>query len=177
MLGAGSPEEVRLAARREHEVVSVDGPAVAECYRPCIRVGRAHVGLHHLDRVVMLVQLAEVVLDIDAGELEGRHLIEQRQELVIVVPVDQRDPRMVWVLRQLVRTPEPGEPAPDDDDVRLLHHHDPSFTEMPQRPRHDPPGSSRMTSVPVRNALAGHVIGSIATPCRRRSTGSSVSPV
>ena len=123
VLGAGRAEEVRLASRREHQVVAVDRSAVVERHRPGIRVGRGHIGLHYLDRIVLLVQLAEVDLYIDAGELEGRHLIEQRQELVVVVPVDQRDPRMVRVLRQLVGAPEPGEPTPDDDDVRLLHHH------------------------------------------------------
>ena len=142
-----------------------------------IRIGRSHIGVHHLDRIVPPIELGEIDLHVGAGKLEGRHLIEERLELVVVVPVDQRDPRMVRVLRQLVRTAEPCEPTPDDDDVRLLHHHDPSSTEMPHRPRHDRPGSSRITSTPERNAFGGHVIGSIAIPCRRRSSGSSVSPV
>jgi hypothetical protein len=48
---------------------------------------------------------------------------------------------------------------------------------IPHRPDHEAPASSRMTSWPDRNAFGGQVIGSMAIPCRRRSGGSSVSPV
>jgi MFS family permease len=47
---------------------------------------------------------------------------------------------------------------------------------MPQRPVHDAPGSRATRSVPLRKASGGHVIGSMAIPCRRRSAG-RVSPV
>ena len=48
---------------------------------------------------------------------------------------------------------------------------------IPHAPDHEAPGSSRITSTPDANAFGGHVIGSIATACRRRETGSRVSPV
>ena len=177
MVSARGAEEVCLAPAREHQVVAVDRSAVVERHRPRVGVGRGYVALHELDRIAPSEKLGEIDRHVVAGQLESCYLIEQRQELMVVVPVDQRDPSVVGMLRQLVRAPEPGESTSDDDDVRLLHHHDPSATEMPQRPRHDPPGSSSIRSTPVRNALGGHVIGSIAMPARRRDAGSSVSPV
>ena len=48
---------------------------------------------------------------------------------------------------------------------------------IPHAPDHEAPGSSRITSTPDANAFGGHVIGSIATACRRREAGSRVSPV
>ncbi len=48
------------------------------------------------------------------------------------MPVDQRDARVVRVLRELVDAPEPGEAAPDDKHMRLLHDYGASSTEIPQ---------------------------------------------
>ena len=51
-------------------------------------------------------------------QLRGRHLVEQRLELVVVVAVDQRDAHVV-VLGQPPRAADAGEAAADDDDVAL----------------------------------------------------------
>src|SRR5262249_52735005 len=46
----------------------------------------------------------------------GRHLVQQRLELVIVVAIDQRDPDVI-VVGQLLRAAKPGESAADNHDV------------------------------------------------------------
>ena len=48
---------------------------------------------------------------------------------------------------------------------------------IPQAAVHSCPGSSTTRSRPERNASGGQVIGSMASPCRRRSTAPIVSPV
>src|SRR5690606_2322731 len=46
----------------------------------------------------------------------GGHLVQQRLEGVMVVPVDQHD--VGWRTRQRAHGPQPGEPTADDDDAR-----------------------------------------------------------
>ena len=56
-------------------------------------------------------QLAQRVRDVARRELRGRHLVEQRLELVVVVAVDQRDAHVV-VLGQPRAQPTPAKPPP-----------------------------------------------------------------
>ncbi len=48
---------------------------------------------------------------------------------------------------------------------------------MPQLPRQVPPGEIPTTPVPLRSALGGQVIGSMATDFRRLYGSPTVSPV
>ena len=57
--------------------------------------------------------------DVGGLDLRGRHLVEQRLELVVVVTVDQRDPHAV--LGQLLRARDAGEPATNDNDRGVLN--------------------------------------------------------
>ena len=68
--------------------------------------------------VVVVEQLAQRVGDVAGGQLRGRHLVEQRLELVVVVAVDQRDADVV-VPGQPPGAPDAREAAADDDDVQL----------------------------------------------------------
>ena len=66
--------------------------------------------LRELDVDVGLIgkHLPQRVGDVAGRDLRGRHLVEQRLELVVVVAIDQRDPH-VLVVSQLARTPKTGE--------------------------------------------------------------------
>ena len=94
-------------------------------------------------------------------QLRGRHLVEQRLELVVVVAVDQRDAHVV-VVGQPPGAADAGEAAADDDDVQLalgqVNRHAPA----PVRPAARP-GARRRWS-PTRTALAIAVSAGFTAP-------------
>ena len=78
---------------------------------------RLDLGELDVDVRVAVEQLAQREGDVARRQLRGRHLVEQRLELVVVVAVEQRDPHVV-VLGQPPRAADAGEAAADDDHVR-----------------------------------------------------------
>ncbi len=86
--------------------------------RPRLRVRRGDVRELDVDVVVAREHGTKRVSYVTWCELRGRHLVQQRLELVVVVAVDQRDVNAL-VLDQARRAPESGKSSPDDHDVGL----------------------------------------------------------
>ena len=116
--GTGGAEEVRLRARGEHQHLSRVARPVGGGDRMSRRVRRHHCGGLDGDRVVLGEDAAQRPGDVADAELGGSDLVQQRLELVVVVPVDHHHPDVV--LGQLLRAGDPGETRADDDDLVLL---------------------------------------------------------
>ena len=99
--------------------------------------------------------------DVAGRKLRGRHLVEQRLELVVVVAVDQGDPDVV-VLSEPLRAAEAGEaPAHDHYVTVLARAHDGAFPSAATDARADK-RSSRWS--PTRSALAIAVSAGFTAP-------------
>ena len=85
-------EEVRLSTRGDHQLVPGDGVPVGQCHTRRARIGRGHLGGHDFDIVVLGEHVTQVEDDVLAGQLRGRHLIQQRLELVVAVAFQQGHP-------------------------------------------------------------------------------------
>ena len=121
----------------------------------------------------------------------GRHLVEKRLELVVVVPVEQRDRGRHVPAGKPLRARDAREASADDDDlggpvlahrnaninvcITRGHHPDGMISpdEMPQALVTELPGSSRISPSPLRKAFGGQVIGSTAR-LRRFDVGQRV---
>ena len=88
------------------------------------RIDRGDLGQLDVDAVVVGEHRAQRVRDVTGRQLRGRHLIQQRLELVVVVAIDQRDVDRIMA-GQLLRAAQAGEAATDDHHVpfvRVAHH-------------------------------------------------------
>ena len=119
LVGARGAEEVRLRAGRQHERVAGRSarPSVVVTVRVAGSIEATSASLTSM-LASLAEELAQRVRDVARRELRGRHLVEQRLELVVVVAVDQRDVHVV-VLGQPPGAADAGEAAADDDDVPL----------------------------------------------------------
>ncbi len=116
LLGPGGLEEARPRAGRQHQRVAGEAAPVLGRDRPLRGVHGCGLGDHHLHVGMGVEQLVQGEGDVGARQLRRRHLVEQRLELVVVVPVDQGDVD-VLVLGEGARAAQAGEPAAHDDHV------------------------------------------------------------
>ena len=100
LIGSGHVQEPSPGAYSQHEVVTRVGLAGGGLDRAGDDIDRGDFGLLHDDRRLLAEQAPEGLHDVARCQLGGGHLIEQRLELVVGVPVDQGD-----------RHARPAEPA------------------------------------------------------------------
>ena len=82
------------------------------------RVDAGHLAEHHIDVLRARQNAADRRGDIGRRKAGGRHLVEQRLEQVIIVPVDHRD--VEGAAGERFRGGQPAKPGTDDDDT-LVH--------------------------------------------------------
>ena len=111
----GRPEEVRLGAGGQDEVVAGVRLAAARRRRPRHRIDGDDLGALRIERVEFGGDLAQRVGDVAGRQHRGRDLVQERLELVVVVLVDERDVQ-VRALGQVPGTGHAGKPATDDHD-------------------------------------------------------------
>ena len=93
--GAWRVEEVGLRARGDDDVVAGERLAVGGGDRAGLGVDPRHVELTHRDARVLGEDRADRPGDVGGSELGGGDLVQQRLELLVVVPVDQRHGHVV----------------------------------------------------------------------------------
>ena len=118
LLRAGRVEEVGPRACGEHEVVAAESLAVARRDSPARDVDTGDLGEFHRDAGVRCEDPPKGPGDVDHGQLGRGHLVQQRLELVVVVPIDDRHRDVV--LGEFGGATHSGEAAADDHDRRLL---------------------------------------------------------
>ncbi len=116
LVGAGYAEVVGHRTGREDQVVRRMGLPTGRGDAELVHIDGVDLGLQHGDGRSVGEDVAQRPGDVGGGQLAGCHLVEQRLELVVVVPVDQRDVDVV--LGQLGRAPDPGEASADHEDGR-----------------------------------------------------------
>ena len=116
VLRPGRPEEVRLGAGGQDEVVAGVRLAVARRHGPGHRIDGHDLGTLGIELVELGRDLAQRVGDVAGRQHRGRDLVQERLELVVVVLVDERDVQ-VLARGELPGTGDAGEPAADDDDA------------------------------------------------------------
>ena len=116
VLRPGRPEEVRLGAGRQDEVVAGVRLAAARRHGPGHRIDGHDLGALRIELVEFGRDLAQRVGDVAGRQHRRRDLVEERLELVVVVLVDERDVQ-VLALGELPGTGDAGEPATDDHDA------------------------------------------------------------
>ncbi len=115
--GARGVEEVGLRARGNDDVVAGERLAVRCGDRPGLGVDPRHIELTHRDARVLGEDRADRPGDVGGSELGGGDLVQQRLELLVVVPVDQGHGHVV--LGELLRARDAGEAGADDHDCGL----------------------------------------------------------
>jgi hypothetical protein len=115
-VGPRGVEEVRLGTGGQHDHVGADHLPIGQRHRRRRRVDRHHLAGPDLDVVVLGEHGLEVEPDVAGGELSGRHLVQQRQELVVGVAVEQGDPD-TRLAGQPPGAGHAGEAAADDHHV------------------------------------------------------------
>jgi hypothetical protein len=119
LVGAGGVEEVGLAPRGQDQVGARELLPVVQAHGEGGRICGDDLGHLEVDVGVLPELLADRDRDVGRGELRGRHLVQEREELVVVVAVDHRHPHVI-VLRELLRAADAREASSNDDDVSLL---------------------------------------------------------
>ena len=158
VLRAGRVEEVRLAPGGENEEVPGGRLGTGERHGLRLGVGGRDLAELHADARVLPEQLTDVHRHIGGRELIRRHLVQERQELVVVVLVDQGDMHVVVVLRELFRAADPGEPGAHDHHFCWCAHarSPPSvLLAIPQAPVHWRHALAPMTGHPLADRPAG----------------------
>ena len=110
--GRNSPARLRPEPARRPSIVL---PSASVTVRAC-RVDRHDLGLRTSTFSCSCEDPCEVEGDVAGGQLRGRHLVQQRLELVVAVLVDQGDADAVLAGEPLGAR-DPGESAADDDDM------------------------------------------------------------
>ena len=155
VVGAGGAEEVGLRPGGEDERVAGEDLPVGGGHAVRRRIERGDLGELDVHVDVIVEELAQRVGDVARGQLRGRHLVEQRLELVVVVAVDQRDAHVVAV-GQAAGAADAGEAAADDDDVQLplgqVNRHAPAPMRPAERPGARGGGRRRAPRWPSRSA-------------------------
>ena len=127
LLGTRGVEEVRLAAHRQHQVVARERDAVGARHGLGRRIDLGDVG----HSTVTLLRLRKIAPQ-RAGHVGDVHLgrgdlVQQRLELVVVVPVDERD-RARSCLPRCFAQATPANPPPTTTTGRLAFVPRPSAT-------------------------------------------------
>ena len=111
---------VRLAPRREHELVVIERRAVGETELLLREVDVDDVALPVVHVLGVAEDLAYRRGDLRRVQQAARDLVQQRREEVVVLPVDDRD--VDGLTGQLPRALQPAEPGADDDHTRERTH-------------------------------------------------------
>ena len=116
LLGSGCVEEVRAGAGRQHQVVARPTGAGRAGRSARLDIDRGDLGFLHRDVLVTAEDATKRTGHVVVGQLGGRDLVEQRLELVVVVPVEEC--HLDVVVGQSQRAADAGEASSDDHDVR-----------------------------------------------------------
>ena len=116
VLRPGRPEEVRLRAGGEDEVVAGVGLARRVVTVRADRIDGHDLGALRIEPVEFRRDLAQRIGDVAGRQHRCRDLVEERLELVVVVLVDEGDVEAL-ARGELAGAGDAGEPAADDDDA------------------------------------------------------------
>ena len=116
-------EEIRRRTSRKHEVIVGDLTVLRDQHAP-ILIDTKRLRHKEIDIVVVLEELACGVGDLRRREYSRTHLIEQRLEQMIIMPIHKRDAN-VFLGKFLGETHAP-ESGSDDDHMLLIRHNDPT---------------------------------------------------
>jgi hypothetical protein len=119
-VGVRAPGRDHQAVVAQHQFLAVRGQGVHD---PAVQVQVLHVGQHHARVGLLPDHAAQRRGDEAIGQDPGGDLIQQRLEQMVVGPVHDRDVDLGS--GQGTRSPDPAEPAADDDHpVPSLAHED-----------------------------------------------------
>src|SRR4051794_15812911 len=120
MIGCpGCAEEVRLRAGRNDQVVGGQRPAMLDGDGGGISVDRAGNRTSYVDAGGVMEDPVQGPGYVVCRDLRGRHLVEQRLELVVVVLVEQDHVNVVFC--QLLSARDACEAAADYQDSGISH--------------------------------------------------------
>ena len=123
LLGSGRAEEVGLCACGDHQDVATDGDPIGQRHGLGVGIDLGDLAGGDAHRAVGPEHVPQRPGDVGHAELRGGHLVEQRLELVVVVPVDQV--HVDAVLGEALRAGHTCEAT--------THHHDRSLHRHPSR--------------------------------------------
>ena len=108
------PEVAVLGAGRNDQTIVCHGIAVGRQHGPAAEIDARDFRQHHVDVPIATQDLADRLGDIRRRQGGGGHLVQQRHEQVVVLPVDDGDADIGSA--ELGRAGQPGKAGADDDD-------------------------------------------------------------
>jgi hypothetical protein len=118
--GPGHAEPGGHGAHGHHQVIEGHLEVVGQPHRPPVPVDADDLPPAHVQVALAVEQAADGMGHVGGVQAGGRHLVQQRLERGVVLPVDQGD-----LDGRVVEPPgdgQPAEPRPHDDDVRSDSH-------------------------------------------------------